>query len=1119
MGHTLPTSHRARDRFPQISWTACFYAAWLSLIVPAVALADSAHFDIAAQPLLQALKAFAAQSHMQLLYEYSAVAKVKVKGNAVSGDLERHEALAQLLKNSGLEVIYSSDSVATIRPVGPGASSGAASPPLNDTKPPRSSDDRSSLQLVQPPPGETSNGLAVRKTGGGLAVENTDELQGVSPNPNIPEILVKGSRIMNVDVTRTEDDVLPYTIFSAEQIQLSGATNVEDFLKQQLTMNTTSQMNSQVNAQQGTSALGTTSTINLRGLGSNETLILIDGRRTAGVSFAGNSVQPDINGIPLSAIEKIEVLPSSASAIYGGAAVGGVVNIILKRNFSGGDFSYTYDKPESSSASQRTLSGSYGTTFNEGRTQLFVGGQYSDQSPVLLGDRLNLEQRGVNTILGNSPAFFYNPNNPFQGAATNIASADNNITFGPNGPIFVPIPLTLKNGTPLNSLITSIPAGAAVGSNLAPGLLADAGKYNVGFPPGVGLNGLQNSFGSAALTKSLFTTLRQTIFDDVQLFTEFSTSSNAGRTVNNPFSQPGFVPASAPDNPFQQDVLVTFPSDIAAAQTSDSVTQSATLGVVVPLAHGWSSEADYTWSRNSFEYAYDTSDAAFLTALTDGTLNPFVDTVAHPLNLVSYLAPVTYSGKSTLNDVTLRASGPVGSLPAGQPTLTVGVEHRKAASSNGNYEVDNPLTPSQNVQQVYFGQSQSTDSVYAEALVPLITALNHVPAIHSLDLEVAGRSERYTVHAESDYDYILPVASPFYPSPPQGEHSTIQYTSTNPTIGLKYQPTADFTARASYSTGFLPPTPAQLLANPLPVCPSGIPCALITDPKNGETYPVNQTAGGNPNLQPQTSRDLDLGMIWAPQEEMLRGLRLDLEYYRITQPNYIETPTAQAAVNIPGRSTRDPTTGLITSVNLEPLNANDYKTSGWDVKADYRRPTDFGTFGLHTAATFIKYDLRQLAIDGPYYEYAGFTNDGGEAKIKANATLSWEYRRWTAAWTSTYYSGYYQELSPGSPSGLQQLTALGNFAAAQGGYTIPSQIYHDLYVSYAFAHSGRASGVSDSHDGGLANTLLSNVTVSFGIKNVFNTLPPFDAFSSYYYSSYGDPRLRDFRLTVKKGFH
>jgi len=121
---------------------------------------------------------------MQLLYEYSAVAKVKVKGNALSGDLEKHEALAQLLKNSGLEVIYSSDSVATIRPVRPKASSGATSPPLDDAGPPPSDGGRS-LRLVQPPPGQASSAVAVEKT---------DELQGVSPNPNIPEILVKGSR-------------------------------------------------------------------------------------------------------------------------------------------------------------------------------------------------------------------------------------------------------------------------------------------------------------------------------------------------------------------------------------------------------------------------------------------------------------------------------------------------------------------------------------------------------------------------------------------------------------------------------------------------------------------------------------------------------------------------------------------------------------------------------------------------------------------------------------------------------------------------------------------------------------------------------------------------------------
>jgi iron complex outermembrane recepter protein len=1116
MGRTYPSAHCWRGRLLKRARTAVSCAMGLSLLTAsAMALADSARFDIAAQPLPQALKAFAAQAHMQLLYQFNDVAKAM--GNAVSGDLEKHEALARLLKNSGLEIIYTSDSAATIRAMRVGGPTGA---PANDAGP-QPSDERNTAPSSRGRASPPSQGKSSPEPSGEkspLEISASDDLE--ETRITLPEILIMGSPTMNTDVKRTEDDVQPYTIFSAEQIQQSGATNVEDFLKQQLTMNTTAITNSQANPGAAINPLGSTSSINLRGLGSNETLILIDGRRTANISIRGKDSQPDINGIPLAAIERIEVLPSSASAIYGGAAVGGVVNIILKKTFSGGDFSYTYDKPESSSANKRTVSANYGISFDATRTQILVGGQYSDETPLLLGDRLNLEERGVATVLRNSPSSIYNPSNPFQGAAPNIASADGNYLFGPQYPqgfLFVPTPLTLKNGTALNSPITSIAAGTAPGSDPSAGLLANAGKFNVGLPPGVALNGLQSFFGSAALTKSLFTTIRQTIFDDVHLFTELSTSSNASRSVNNPFAVNFQVPASAPTNPFQQDVSVTFPSDIAAPETTDSVTQSATFGVVVPLAHDWSSEADYTWSRNAFEYAYDNLDPALVSDLSTGVVNPFVDTVAHPLNLSSYLAPTTYSGKSTLNDATLRASGPIGSLPAGRPTVTVGLEHRKQASSDASYELEDPLTPAQTNQTVYFGQSQSTDSLYAEALVPLIAARNNVPAIHSLDLQVAGRTERYTVRAGTPFDIISPVELQFF-NPPQGAHSTIKYTSTNPTLGFKYQPTADFTARASYSTAFLPPTPAQLLPNPVSTCP-GVPCQAITDPINGETYLVNQTSGGNPKLQPQTARDLDLGVIWAPQEEILQGLRLDLEYYRITQPNYIVNPTPQQAVNIPGRVTRDPTTGLITSVDLSPLNDTEYKTSGWDVKADYRKPTRFGTFGLHAAATFIKYDLRQLKIGGPYEEYAGFPNDNGEGKIKANATLNWEYRRWSAAWTATYYSGYYQEFSPGSPSALQNPGLVSPILAAQGANTIPSQIYHDIYISYVFYHRGRTGVDSDSRGNVLANALLSDLTLSFGIRNVFNTLPPFDVYSAYYYSSYGDPRLRDFRLTVKKSFH
>jgi iron complex outermembrane receptor protein len=298
---------------------------------------------------------------------------------------------------------------------------------------------------------------------------------------NIPEILIKGSPILNVDVKRTEDDVQPYTIFDSQTLEQSGATDVEEFLKQRLTMNTSFQTNSQVYA----GFNGNTSSINLRGLGANETLVLVDGRRSAGVftiSGVGGLGQPDINGIPLSAIERIEVLPSSASAIYGGAAVGGVVNIILKKNFNGGDIAAKYENVTQGSAPLRTISGTYGFSLEGDTTHVMLSGHLSDGEPLTLGDRLALLQRGMSTIQRNVPGYFYAPGNPFPGASPNISSVDNVIVPVPAGTpgAFTPAtggysigdfgttnadpdilieftPLTLKNGTPLHSPIRLFP--------------------------------------------------------------------------------------------------------------------------------------------------------------------------------------------------------------------------------------------------------------------------------------------------------------------------------------------------------------------------------------------------------------------------------------------------------------------------------------------------------------------------------------------------------------------------------------------------------------------------------------------------------------------------------------
>lgn len=578
----------------------------------------------------------------------------------------------------------------------------------------------------------------------------------------------------------------------------------------------------------------------------------------------------------------------------------------------------------------------------------------------------------------------------------------------------------------------------------------------------------------------------------------------------NPLSSGQFgVASTAPANPFQQDVTVTFPSAVSLPETSDSVTQSFTLGALFPLSHGWNSELDYTWSRNMLETAIPTVDAdALSAALNSGALNPFVDTLAHPLALTPFVASETYSGQSTLNDIGLRMSGPVGALPGGIPTLTIGLEHRKEGTGEAPYSTSYPLTPSNNLVVDYFGHSQSTDSVYAEARIPLVSPQNGVSGVKALELQIAGRSEHYTVFNGTDYAYLSP--SYLVPSnPPQGVRVVTQYTSTNPTLGLKYQPLQEWTLRASYATAFLPPTAAQLLSNPTPIC--GYACIPIFDPEKNQTYAVDFTSGGNSALQPQKSRDWDFGAIWEP-DGFLRGLRLDTEYYAITQPNYIVAPTIQQVVSNPAfssRVTRDPSTGLITLVDTGFLNATEYKTAGWDFTADYTKQTALGLFGLHATATVIKYDLRQYAISAPFEDYAGYPNDGGEGKLKANATFSWAYRGWSAAWSSVYYSSYYQQYAPGSPSlvlfpGVTPLQLL-----AQGGNSIPSQMYHDLFVSYSFAGT----------PGDAAGRIVKDLTIQLGIKNVFNKPPPFDAADvPYYYSYYGDPRLREYRVSVKKAF-
>ena len=134
----------------------------------------------------------------------------------------------------------------------------------------------------------------------------------------LPEVLVRGKRSLDVDIRRSRDDIQPYVVFDAEQIARSSAQNIEDFLQSHLPMNAQQTTTSQIGPQ--TQAVGR---IDLRGLGTEQTLILVDGRRLPSISTGDSFGQPNINGISLSQVERIEILPATASGIYGGGATGG----------------------------------------------------------------------------------------------------------------------------------------------------------------------------------------------------------------------------------------------------------------------------------------------------------------------------------------------------------------------------------------------------------------------------------------------------------------------------------------------------------------------------------------------------------------------------------------------------------------------------------------------------------------------------------------------------------------------------------------------------------------------------------------------------------------------------
>lgn len=1058
--------------------------------------------NIPAQELGAALQALAKDRNLQLVYATQDIDSHRT-GGAV-GELSATEALTKLLNGTGLTYTFLDDTTITVAPVIPANSSAKREPmggaPSEGKEAQRDAEksDQSfwgQFRLAQVDQGSTATDTSEKET-----VEEYEPTAGRA----LPEVLVSGTKSLNADIERSRDDIQPYIVIGREVIERSGASDIAELLRNSLSANS-----SYINTSASGAIQGNTTLIGLRGLSPTQTLILVDGRRAGAYSLGGDTAQPDLNSIPLSAIERIDVLPISASGIYGGSATGGVVNVVLRRDYTGIETTVTHDDTFNSNSARNRVDLNSGFSVNGGRTSILLSGSYSDANPLLVRDR-SLSEEGRQTILQNNPSGILGSSTPPLGRTTNVSSMGQFVVvpvgttgatcFGTFCFMQQRPDLTLKSGASLGSPIAYVPPNySGIGSDGGAVFLSTAGAYNLDLASSAQPTGGGKALLGSSLVKSIRATVRHEFSKSVTGFLELSGSSNASTYAINLLQQTFTIPSASPNNPFNQDISVTTPMLGGDSELHSKLDdRKGVAGVIIRLPWGnWQANVDYTKERTEISYAAPTFGISpdGSVAVQTGAADVLRDTNRYPIDFGQYrlgdttIAPV----KTTLDDLALRVGGSIASMKAGSVDLTVNLERSK--QKLGEYV--NSL-PAFDLETIAPARQQIVNSMYAELRVPLVSDANRIQGIRLLELQVAGRFDDYKADSTNNIFIVGGVPDSSV------DRKTNRFNSFVPTFGVRLSPISDLMFRASYAEGFLPPSLTQLVPGADTVFPGGFPDLL--DPRRGNApiaTPVTLLTGGNPDLDPETSESRSLGVVLTPR--FVPGLRLSIDWTKINKKNNIDVLGAtQLALDnellIPGLITRGPTqndgfnVGPVTVINGRALNFARASVVAYDWALDYTVNTEqFGTFIFGSGATQQIHNQTQTT---PLSDILEMAEQYSTPRWLANATLTWKLRGTTLGWTTRYLGSYFY---------LPDHSLEPNEARAEA----PSAVYHDFFASYQFKSLEQAS----------MHSVLDEAIVSFGIKDIFNTAPRVDVTRGVYtFDMRADPRQRSYYLSFRKPF-
>jgi outer membrane receptor protein involved in Fe transport len=960
------------------------------------------------------------------------------------------------------------------------------------------------------------SGLAYRRTvDGSYIIEVAPALPPPAPDVpvTLPELLVT-ARSQNSDIRRTENDIQPYKVWSSRDIAHAHATDIDDFLRTRITGDT--QALTDVAEATGASR----SEVNLRGLGPDQTLILVDGRRMPRLPALAWSIalpQPDLNGLSLAAIDRVEIINATAGGIHGAGATGGAVNLILKRDYQGADFGVTYGLTSRGDAAIARVDGRIGVSSDDGRSQamIFFGRDWG--ADLRVGER-DFAVRSRTLRATNDPAGFAGAS-PYSASINVVSLSGANLTLDP-----------AYGGAALGAAWTFVPTGyGGVATDGGAMLLANAGRTNTVLSPGA------TGEGRSLLTRPVRTSLvvngRHRFSDTVELYLDGLFIENSGQARFRSVSDAApwmDIQADAPNNPFQQDILVSFPQDSLGGQATDRTRVTRlTGGLIVDLPHAWKGDIDLSLGVAQVRTTVSGLDLTgdFYAALRSGlptsggaVLNPLGGLAAFETAIKPYLFENrrNLAGTNRSKALSLRLAGPLMDAPGGPVTLSLLAEARNEHMPSGTFDLglDDPdpvfLAPQPRLWT-------RTRSLSAELRAPLVDRASGRGPLRGLELQLAVRRD----HNAATFD-----ADAFGGNDSAAELIRPRNGLTVYTAGLKTVPLDGVMLRASIATGVSPPpfdsydlTRFVVTADPANAPPEGfylIDSQPPPDPKRGGTPFGGErffeaSAGARADVKAEYARTLSVGIVVTPSG--LEGFRASVDYTHIAKRGEVITGVTAAYTYIlkhedafPGRVTRAPLTdadrakgyvaGVVTAVDGTSLNIGRRLMDAVDFKMDYAVPTDrFGDLLFHASATW----QPRMKVSATANATLRWTNlvgySDGPLAWRGNAGVDWSRGPLTLGLNANYYGGYRVAASYDPPE----------YAAAkvlqQGADRIQAQAYLDVYGARRWAlPEGRR---------------LRSIDVRFGVQNLLDHRPPVIA-TAYppTFSPYGDPRLRRFELSL-----